>query len=194
MLACILLTGFLQSAVFLPINAANRHDASTIQLTEIGAFGILRKARPGVPAHYHTGIDVKRPNGDYDFNPVYPVAEGVVISKRTDGPYANLIIEHTMSGKKIWSLYEHIAGINVGVGDRVGPTLPVARFMNRNELNRYGWQFDHFHLEILKVQPLRLQPTAQTPERFYNSYSLVCYTKNDLEKYYHNPMLFLRCR
>jgi hypothetical protein len=186
----ILLLLLLQAGFFLPFRAENRHNPSSIQLTEIGQFGVLRKARPQAAAHYHTGIDIRRPRANYDAEPVFPIAAGIVISKRTDGPYANLIIEHTYDGKKLWSLYEHIAGITVNVGDRVQPSVPIARFMNKDELNRYGWQFDHFHLEILKVQPLRMTPTAKTPDRFFNAYTLVCYTPDDLRKYYLDPLMF----
>jgi hypothetical protein len=177
--------------VYLPVNLSDRHDISGIHLTEIGQFGLMRKARPNVPKHYHTGIDIKRPNGNYASEPIYPIASGVVISKRTDGPYANLIIEHSIKGRKVWSLYEHIAGVKVNVADDVNSNTQIARFMSRDELNKYGWQFDHFHLEVLKVKPLHIKPTVDNPERFYNSYSLICYTRDDLERFYYEPLVFL---
>ncbi len=188
----ILFSVVLTSPIYLPINNPDRKDVSQIQLTAIGQFGIMRKARPNIPAHYHTGIDIKRPGSNYDSEPIFPIAKGVVISKRTDGPYANLMIEHEIHGTKFWSLYEHIAGICVNTGDTVGHLSPIARFMTKAELKKYGWQFDHFHLEILKVKPMQLKTSKSYPERFYNSYSLVCYTQKDLEKYYYNPLDFLR--
>lgn len=191
-LLVILFSVILTSPIYLPINNPDRKDVSQIQLTAIGQFGIMRKARPNIPAHYHTGIDIKRPGSNYDLEPIFPIARGIIISKRTDGPYANLMLEHEINGAKFWSLYEHIAGICVNTGDTVGPLSPVARFMTKAELNKYGWQFDHFHLEILRVKPMQLKPSKSYPERFYSSYSLVCYTKKDLEKYYYNPLDFLR--
>ena len=162
-----------------------------LQLTAIGAFGMQRPVRPAVPAHLHTGIDIKR-NGGYDNDVfIYPVAKGKVISKRDDGPYAQLISEHNIAGLKFWTVYEHIAGIMVNVADSVYPHIPVARFMNREELNRYGWQFDHFHLEILKIQPIRIKAEPGNPQRFYSSYSLEMYSIDDLNKYYYNPIEFL---
>ncbi len=187
----LLIAILLQDGIFLPLDLGNRRDVSKIKLTGIGGFGTERKARPNVPAHYHTGIDIKRPSDNYDFAPIFPIAEGEVISKRTDGPYANLVIEHMIEGKRVWTLYEHIAGITVHVGDVVKPSTPVARFMNRDELSRYGWQFDHFHFEVIKVQPLKIQPTAKNPERCYHSYTLICYSRDDLNKYYIDPVKFL---
>jgi hypothetical protein len=182
----------LQGQILIPVLLGDRHDITTIKLTEIGEFGLLRKARVDIPEHYHTGIDIKRPGKNYESEPIFPVAKGLVISNRTDGPYANLIIEHVINGQKIWTLYEHISGIRVKVGDIVDLNSPVARFMNKAELNKYGWQFDHFHLEIIKVMPIRTNPSRENPERFYNSYSLICYTRSDLQKYYFDPVSFLK--
>lgn len=181
-----------QGYFLLPVNSGNRIDVSKIQLTKIGQFGILRKARPNIPEHYHTGIDIMRPTGNYISEPIFPIVKGQVISKRTDGPYANLIIEHKINGAKFWSLYEHIAGIKVGVGDIVDHQSPIARFMNKAELNRFGWQFDHFHLEVIKTKPERIKPDTKNPERFFISYSLICYNIYDLNKYFYNPIDFLK--
>jgi hypothetical protein len=178
--------------ILLPINCGNRNDISEIQLTHIGQFGVMRKAREGVPAHFHTGIDIKRPGGNYNNEPIFPIAEGKIISKRTDGPYAQIIIEHDLKGLQFWSLYEHIAGIMGNVGDFVDPQKPIASFMSRDELDRYGWQFDHFHLEVIRIKPLPINPDPKNPERFFNSYSLICYTPDDLEKYYFDPIEFLK--
>jgi hypothetical protein len=64
--------------------------------------------------------------------------------------------------------------------------------MNREELNRYGWQFDHFHLEILRVRPIAQKPDMKNEGRFFNSYSLMCLTPDDLNRYYFNPEKFLK--
>lgn len=182
----------IKSQVFLPIELTDRKDLSKIKLSAIGDFGLIRKARSKIPAHYHTGIDIKRPNNNYSNEPIFPIAKGKVISKRNDGPYANIIIEHELENIRFWTLYEHISGIKVKVNDCVSPNIPIARFMNKEELNKNGWQFDHFHLEILKVKPLPLKPIAGYPERFFKSYSLVCFSIEDLNKYYFNPMAFLQ--
>jgi hypothetical protein len=182
----------IKSQVLLPVELPDRKDLSKIKLSPIGDFGLIRKARSKIPAHYHTGIDIKRPNNNYSNEPIFPIAKGKVISKRSDGPYANIIIEHEFENIRFWTLYEHISGIKVKVNDSVSPDIPIARFMNKEELNKNGWQFDHFHLEILKVKPLPLKPIAGYPERFFKSYSLVCFSIEDLNRYYFNPMEFLQ--
>jgi len=101
----------LKGHILIPVKSENRHDFSTIHLTEIGKFGLIRKARANIPEHYHTGIDIKRPGNNYKDEPVYPIARGKVISKRSDGPYANIIIEHEINGSRFWTLYEHVSGI-----------------------------------------------------------------------------------
>jgi hypothetical protein len=183
---------FQQGEFYLPVKTDNRKDPAQLQLTGIGKFGIMRKAREKIPAHYHTGIDIKRPSDNYENEPVYPVLKGKVLSKRTDGAYAQLIIEHSENGEQLWTLYEHISGILPNVGDQVTPLKPVARFMNRAELDKYGWQFDHFHLEILKVKPLKLAPDKKNPDRHFTSYTLTCYTIDELLKYYEDPGRFLK--
>ena len=143
----------------------------------------------------HTGIDIIRPTENYADEPIFPIASGKVISIRDDGPYAQIIIEHKISDSKyIWSVYEHISGIVVKLNDNVSPDIPIARFMNKPELNKYGWQFDHFHLEIMKIEPQFRNPTGENPFLLYRTYWLDCFNENDLNKYYHNPLEFLESK
>jgi hypothetical protein len=173
---------------FLPVNVEDRQSWENVQLTSIGQFGVLRKARPNIPAHHHTGIDFKRPNENYEEEYIFSIMPGKIISLRDDGPYAQIIIEHNYGDQKIvWSVYEHIAEITGAVGDSVSPHYPIARFMNKNELEQYGWQFDHLHFEILKIRPRHLKPNDKIPFRFFGTYCLECYNESDLQKYYYNP-------
>jgi len=174
---------------FLPVNP---EKGKNIELTEIGAFGLQRSGRPNIPAHLHTGIDIKRPSMNYSTELIYPVTIGKVISKRDDGPYAQLIIEHVLNDLKFWTVYEHIAGILVHTGDSLLPAIPIARFMNKDELNIYGWQFDHFHFEILKVKPVELKTNPELPERHFKSFTLITYSPDDLKKYFYDPVAFLK--
>ena len=188
----IILSSAFEPEYNVPVNTTNRKSINTIKLTDIGEFGLMRKERPGVPAHYHTGIDIKRLGENYEMEPIFPISKGLVISKRDDGPFAQLIIEHRRSDITFWTVYEHLAGIQVEVGYEVTPYVPIARFMNEQELNSYGWQFDHFHFEILKIKPIELLPDSEHPDRFYGSYTLICYSTSDLEKYFYNPIHFFK--
>ncbi len=185
----LLVPGF-SSEILFPIYIADNQSIENIQLTEIGQFGLWRKNRPSVAGHFHAGIDIKRPSNNYQNEPVFSIAPGIVISKRNDGPYAQLIIKHQIGEKVFWTVYEHIAGIMVSVNDSVDSREPIARFMSRDELNQFGWQFDHLHFEVLKIKPFMLDPDPKKPERYYNSHSLTCYTKNNLNKYFYNPIEF----
>ncbi|MBN2425430.1 MAG: M23 family metallopeptidase [Calditrichaceae bacterium] len=174
--------------IYLPIDTHNRCSFEALMLTDIGRFGRWRQDRQGIPGHFHTGIDIKRPSDNDDNAVIFPMADGRVISKREDGPYAQLIIEHIFLDETVWTVYEHIAGIKISVGDSVYYNQPVARFMNREELDRFGWQFDHLHFEILKTKPQKLKIDSALPERRYNSYTLICYSKEKLHKYYYDPI------
>ena len=133
-----------------------------------------------------------RPRNNYNYEPVFSVLSGVIISKREDGPFAQIIIEHNLTcNGNIWTVYEHLSGITVSVGDVVSPYQPIGRFMNVEELTQYGWQFNHVHFEILKHEPKPIVPSPKTPSRFFDTYSLVCYTEAELEKYYYNPLEFV---
>ncbi|MBI2968240.1 MAG: M23 family metallopeptidase [Bacteroidetes bacterium] len=175
----------------LPVNLINRQSLIEIRLTEIGTFGIKRKARPTVPSHLHTGIDIRRPNDRYDDEPVFAASGGTVISVRTDGPFAQVIIEHAGErGNKIWTVYEHLAGISCFPGDWVTSNSKIGRFMNKEELDRYGWKFNHLHFEILKQEPRQLKNDFKNPHRKFGVYNLECYTYENLDKYYFDPFEF----
>jgi hypothetical protein len=178
---------------YLPIGVSNRQNSNEIELTAIGTFGTIRKARPGIPAHHHTGVDFKRPTENYTDEPIYPAAKGTVISLRDDGPYAQIIIEHVMADSvKLWTVYEHVAGITVHPHEVVDPQKPIARFMTTAELNQHGWQFDHVHFEVMKIAPRPRTPDKKRPYLQFGTYCLVCYTQKELQYYYHHPLEFFR--
>lgn len=178
----------------LPVKTADRRSWETVCLTPIGAFGLERKARPGIPAHLHTGVDIARPSDNYRHEPIYPAWCGKVISMRSDGPYGQVIVEHRVSGQKLWSAYEHLAGITVVPGDRVSPDKPMARFLTRKELNRWGWQFDHLHFEIFKIEPCPSQTTKRLPFYYFYTHNLSCYTRADLDRCYYDPETLLKAK
>jgi hypothetical protein len=177
---------------YLPVNTPDRRSWNDVELTAIGRFGSQRKARPGVPAHLHTGVDIKRPGGNDADETVFPAARGVVISVRGDGPFAQVIVEHRQSGGTIiWTVYEHVAGITAAAGDTVDPVKPIARFMTRHELGRYGWQFDHLHFEVLRARPRTEPPAARFPQRYFGTFALECRDSAALMRCYHDPRTFL---
>jgi murein DD-endopeptidase MepM/ murein hydrolase activator NlpD len=179
------------NAWLVPVAIEDRYSWESLRLTEIGSFSHIRKARPGIPEHLHTGIDIMRPGDNYEDEPIFAVSPGIVISKRDDGPFAQIIIEHPDGDRKIWTVYEHVSGIRVSVGDNVTPSQPIARFMNKEELARYGWQFNHVHFEVLRHEPRPIKPSAKTPSRYFNTYNLECYTKDELARYYYDPLDFI---
>ncbi|MCF8365170.1 MAG: M23 family metallopeptidase [Bacteroidales bacterium] len=177
---------------FLPINLLNRQTIDGLQMTEIGEFGVMRKPRPGIPAHLHSGIDLLRPSANYNSQPVFPAAIGVVISIRDDGAFAQIIVEHQLFDySSLWTVYEHIAGIKVKVGETVDPLIPMARFMNQQELDRNGWQFDHLHFEIMKMAPMPANPDPKNQQHFFNSHWLDCKTPGQLSSCYFDPLFYL---
>ncbi len=177
---------------YLPFNSDNRQSSQAVKLTGIGKFGLVRKARPNVPEHLHTGVDFKRPSKNYTDEPVYTAAKGKVISLRDDGPYAQIIIEHLQKDSTlIWTVYEHIAGIECTLGETVDPETPIARYMSKAELDKYGWQFDHFHFEVMKKKPKSRKPDNKRPFMHYGTYWGICYDIEDLNKYYFHPVEFL---
>jgi hypothetical protein len=177
----------------IPINANNRQSFDEIKLTPIGQFGEIRKARPHIPSHLHTGIDILRPTANYDDEPVYSIGMGRVISLRDDDPFAQIIIEHLCdNGQLTWTVYEHVAGICVKLGQAVDPFIPIARFMNREELDKYGWQFDHLHIEILKIRPRPQIPDERNPFYYFSSYCLECFDARDLHEKYSDPFDFFK--
>ena len=181
----------LEDEWLLPIETGNRRNWNDISYTNIGRFGTMRKARPGIDSHLHTGIDIKRPDSDAANERVFSASLGLVVSVRSDGPFAQIIIEHRLThGEKIWTVYEHIAGITVAPGEIVTARQPIARFMNTSELSRYGWQFNHLHFEIMKKRPLPITPSAKNPQRRFATYSLTCHTPQELNDRYYNPIEF----
>lgn len=175
----------------LPIDAPDRQAIDFIELTEIGEFGLQRVARKEVPAHLHTGIDIRRGHGNYLNAPIFAIDRGTVISKREDGPFAQVIIEHDQGDLLYWTVYEHIAEIRVELFQKVDSDTQIARFFNTNELNKYGWQFDHFHFEVLKKRPVRIKPTSENPDRLFYSHTLACFNEQELINNFFHPLEFL---
>ncbi|MBC8044740.1 MAG: M23 family metallopeptidase [Rhizobacter sp.] len=183
-----------QSQWLLPLEVENRASFQGVGLTNIGAFALPRKSRPTVSAHLHAGIDFARPAADKDTVRVFAASAGKVISVRTDGAFAQIIIEHHDRGKKLWTVYEHVAGIKVRPGETVSSQTNIGRLMSREELGHYGSQFNHLHFEVMIVPPKPLVPTARTPHRYFMTYALECETEAELLQRYTNPLEFFKVK
>jgi hypothetical protein len=174
-----------------PANYQKIDNIDQIKLSPIGQFGLQREARPGVPAHYHTGIDILRPNSNYHNEPVFPTNNGTIVSIIDDGPYSQIVIEHVFENHKFWSVYEHIKVVVTEINREVSWNDTIGFFFNKEELHRYGWQFNHVHFEINKIEPLKATPTEKKPVRYYKTYAIVCYTKDELNARLENPLTLL---
>jgi hypothetical protein len=176
----------------IPANYKNIGGIDDVKLSNIGRFGLLRVARPTVPAHYHTGIDIVRPDTNYWNQPVFPASKGNIVSIIDDGPFSQIIIMHEAGGKNYWTVYEHLHVREKDIGKEVDWNDTIGWYFNKNELTTYGWQFDHLHFEILKIEPAPVKPTKRYPARQYQTYAITCSTKKELETRQENPVEFLR--
>lgn len=177
-----------------PVALPDRQSWVGVQSTAIGGFGTTRIARPGAPAHLHTGMDIRRPTDNYRNEPIFPAAAGVVVSMRDDGAFAQVIIRHDTGDGPVWTVYEHVAGITVAPGDSVSPCRPVARFMTREELDARGWQFDHVHFEVMITPPPAVAADPGLPHRHFGTWALVCHTRVELASRYVDPVEFMAQR
>lgn len=170
-----------------PLHSPYFHPERKLSLTAIGEFGLWRKDRPGIPGHFHSGLDLARPVPDQQEVLIHPVASGTLISIRQKGPWSQVIIEHGKGRSVWWSVYEHFIPDNAKPGDTVHPDRPIGRLMRIPELNQYGWQFNHLHLELMKSAPKPLKPTTHEPGRRYITHGLSCFTMEQLRSAYWNP-------
>jgi hypothetical protein len=181
----------LYSQWYLPANYRGVADPQKMQLTKIGAFGLLRKARPTVPAHYHTGIDIMRPDSQYDKQPIFPAKDGVVVSILDEGPFSQVVIKHTDNNRTYWSVYEHLHVRINKINISITPFDTIGYFFSKDELNRYGWQFDHFHFEILKLEPPKFKTAGVNSLRNYKTFGILCFSREDLYMRQEDPLEFL---
>ena len=81
------------------------------------------KSRP-----YHCGIDIASRNGDAN---VYAAAYGkVVYTGYTSGNGNHVIIQHTLSGNTVYTLYSHLNSISCKVGNSVNQGTKIGIYGN----------------------------------------------------------------
>lgn len=90
----------------------------------------------------HSGVDIAAPEG----TPVYSISDGKVVFAEYgwNGGYGNkVVIQHYINGQNYSSLYGHLSGINVNVGDIVTKDSVIGFIGNTG--NSYG---AHLHLNL----------------------------------------------
>lgn len=90
----------------------------------------------------HSGVDIGAPEG----TPVYSISDGKVVFAEYgyNGGYGNkIVIQHYINGQNYTSLYGHLSGINVNVGDIVTKDSVIGWVGNTG--NSYG---AHLHLNL----------------------------------------------
>ena len=118
--------------------------------------------------------------------PVYAIAAGKVIEIEDPPPQRRITIEHLLpNGDKVWSVYIHIIDEQVEVGYIVDSETVIARLMNAAELERYGKEYDHVHLEIMKKKPPHFI-------NFDQRKTFTCYSEQQVDDYFYNPEEFLK--
>lgn len=95
---------------------------------------------------YHLGIDIYGTGGK-----VYAAAAGKVVACSTSASGANgryIIIQHTISGKTVYSFYAHLASLKVSTGQSVskGAQIGVAGGSGYGSSSYYG---THLHFAIV---------------------------------------------
>lgn len=173
----------------LPLRTADRQDWSTVLFEPDAKFKTMRSPFGQVKLHYHTGADiqVKEEFGFVDAPgmPVYAIAAGKVVAIEDPMPQRRITIEHKLpDGKTVWSAYCHISDAQVSVNQLVDEETVIARRMNREELDHYGWEYDHVHLEILKKLPVYVTD-------YYHRKTFTCDTEAEVDEYFFDPVFFL---
>ena len=172
----------------LPINTVDRSDWSTVTLEHDAHFKALRAPFDSVKLHFHTGVDLQNGKDIQAGEPVYAIAAGKVIAIEDPPPQRRITIEHLLPNRrKVWSVYIHIIDEKVKVGDTVNSETAIAQLMNTAELEYYGWDYNHVHLEIMKQLP----PFVA---EFYQRKTFSCYTITEVDKYFYDPKEFLKNR
>lgn len=117
-------------------------------------FGIRKHPVTGIP-HFHTGVDLLTATNDDNVHPVKP---GIIVMAEFHSTYGNTVVVRHTNG--VESLYAHLAGISVKVGDKVGMDDVIGRIGNTGISTG-----KHLHLEILvggyPVNPQKVIRTAQ---------------------------------
>jgi len=159
-----------------PFITGNRQKFNTIKV--ISVFGDARQTY--LKGHIHTGADIIPAKGTGCIY-VYPMANGVVCSIHLGHPHKTVVVKHMLPDSTfIFTSYKHLQEVYVKTGMQVNADTKIARLYTRAEAKKLGGNYDHLHLEIRKS--------------FYDygCASWLTMTKEELNKYFYNPVDFMR--
>ena len=164
---------------------------------EGGQYGFVRDpiatAEGLVYSRFHEGIDIRPLRRDARGEPldeVRAIAAGEVVHANAAAGYSNygryVVIEHRWDGASYYSLYGHLASINVAVGQKV-PRGEVLGIMGHTGVG-LDRERSHLHLELNLLLSRRFEAwygnfVKNDPNR-HGLYSGLNLTGIDIAKYY----------
>ena len=164
----------------LPLKTDSRKDLKSVLWEHDAHFLAKRKG-----GHFHTAIDIMNPKGGPG-EKVFAASRGEVVSIYAIEPNRAVMIKHTLpSLETVYSVYVHVTNIQVKIGDMVTSDTIIATLMDKQQLNNFGWEYNHLHFEILK------KPRTCEIGKIL-SYSTKCRTIKEVEKHFYNPISFLK--
>lgn len=111
-------------------------------------------ATAAAPDCYHAGVDLQA-DGDWTANgvnsigqPVYPIADGVIVELHRTGRYPGsaILIEHETKQGKLYSMYGHInVAENIGYGP-ISQATKIGTIFSWNA--EHGAKNSHLHFEV----------------------------------------------
>jgi murein DD-endopeptidase MepM/ murein hydrolase activator NlpD len=159
-----------------PFETSDRYKLNTIKV--ISKFGDPRLTF--LKNHIHPAIDI-RPSKSEEFISVYPAANGVVCSIHLGHPYKTVVIKHLLQDKSIiYSSYKHLQEIYVKTGMQVDQKTKLGRLYTHAEAQKLKGNYDHLHFEVRKSF------------EDFGCASWLTMTKDELNKYFYNPLDFLK--
>jgi len=159
-----------------PFATTDRYKLNTIKL--ISKFGDPRLTF--LKNHIHPAIDII-PAKSEKYIMVYPAANGVVCSVHLGHPYKTLVIKHLLHYKSIiYTSYKHLQEIYVKNGMQVNQDTKLGRLYTHAEAQSLKGNYDHLHFEVRKSFD------------DYGCASWLTMTKEELNKYFYNPLDFLK--
>jgi len=160
---------------YAPFADSARQQYAVIESRLISRYGDYRSS--AIKGHKHAGIDLQGACGE----PVYAIGAGTVEGIFRGFPNRTLIVKHYLpAGDSVYSEYTHIEDVTVRPGERVDQNTCLGRIFNAEEVQRSNFNaVSHLHLEFRKS-------LADSGKASWQSLTMA-----ELDKYCHDPVLFL---